>query len=187
MSINSFCIEGIDRLGKDSLISGIKNKLGFHQEIHYQKPEILEVYANNLLKDAQKTYQSVSFYDMMTMLSHNDVRFIMNRAHLGEYVYSPRYRGYSGDYVFNLEKHFPKFLDNTLLVLLWTSSFLFIKDDGMSFDFNKKEDEQKDFINAFHLSNMKHKIMIDVHNGKGSFKSKEEILNIVLQSYKDIK
>jgi hypothetical protein len=198
--LNSIIIEGIDRLGKNTLISGIKNRLGFFQEIHYQKPEILDHYVKKArrvldLPDdfdsekvkylTQKLYQQESFIDMMKLLS-TDVPFIMNRAHLGESVYSHRYRGYSGDYVFNLEQNYPAFLDNTLLVLLHTSSFDFIKDDGLSFNFDKKDEEQMDFIRAFEKSQVKHKLLLDVNDGSGNFVAPEKLLEVVIHAFNEL-
>ena len=205
--LKSIIIEGIDRLGKDTLIQGLKNQLGYFQVIHYQKPELLEFFLKqarqifNLPDDfngeqvislAQKQYQINSFTNMMKFLSDDNSRFIMNRSHLGEAVYSKRYRNYSGDYIFDLEKnidlssYMSSFTDTTLLVLLHTSSFNFIKDDGQSFDFSKKDEEQMDFVRAFEKSDIKHKLMLDVHDGKGGFVPKEKLLSVVIQAYKEL-
>lgn len=204
--LKSIIIEGIDRLGKDTLIQGLKNQLGYFQVIHYQKPEILDCYVKEAARNmdlpdgmitanvnayAQKHYQLNSFRNMMKLLG-SDAKLILNRAHLGEFVYAPRYRNYSGDYVFELEKSFfaggfkETFLDTTLLVLLHTSSFDFIKDDGQSFDFDRKDEEQMDFIRAFEKSDIKHKLLLDVHDGKGGFVPKEKLLSVVVQAYKEL-
>lgn len=200
MALKSIIIEGIDRLGKDTLIQGLKNKLGYFHDVHYQKPEMLEFYIkrarhalnvpDNFIDDkikslAQKLYQQQSFTDMMKMLQI-DVRFILNRAHLGEFVYAQRYRSYDGDYVFELEKNIAGFLDSTLLVLLHTSSFEFIKDDGLSFDFNKKDEEQMDFIRAFEKSQIKHKLLLDVNDGNGKFVPAEKLLDVVVHTYDEL-
>ena len=203
--IKSIICEGGDRLGKDSLIKGIKDRLGYFNTVHYQKPELLECFLNeartsqgkpdNFVDDqirryAFMTYQRKSFSDMFAMLS-SEQRYIMNRAHLGEYVYSPRYRKYDGSYVFDLENKFTndhgsKFTDTTLLILLHTSDFSFIKDDGLSFDWEKKEEEQNDFIRAFERSNIKNKVMIDVCDGIGNFVPKETILSSVLFALQEL-
>lgn len=151
-------VEGVDRLGKDTLIKGLLDKLGFFQVIHYQKPLNLDSLGNSL-----EAYQERSFEKMFGMLDAGDM--ILNRAHLGEVVYAPRYRGYSGEYVFDIEKQHPRSLDNTLLVLLTTSSWKPITDDGDSFDFSKKDEEQADFIKAFDRSLIRQKFMIDVQSG----------------------
>jgi hypothetical protein len=78
------------------------------------------------------------------------------------------------------------FQDTTLLVLLHTSSFEFVKDDGLSFDFSKKDEEQMDFVRAFEKSNIKHKLMLDVHDGNGGFVPKDKLLGVVIQCYKEL-
>jgi hypothetical protein len=197
--LKSIIIEGIDRLGKDTLIKEIMNRLGYFQVIHYQKPEILdfilsdvrrlmdlpdEIVNDTVISMAYKRYQQQSFLNMMKLLS-SDASLILNRAHLGEFVYSPRYRNYSGDYVFDLEKQ-SECLDTTLLIVLHTSSFDFIEDDGLSFDFNKKDDEQMDFIRAFEKSNIKHKLLLDVNDGKGKFVPKDRLAKIAIQAFHEL-
>lgn len=193
--LKDIIIDGVDRLGKDSLIDGILNQLGFFQEVHYQKPKRLNYYFNREYArnsevaeiETLRHYQLESFVHMFRMMSLPG-RHIMNRTHLGEYVYAPRYRKYGGDYVFDLERQFTndhnsKFADTTLLVLLTTSDFSFIQDDGLSFDFNKKEEEQEDFKKAFTKSTIKNKIMVDVANGLGGYRNRDLILEEVLVAY----
>ena len=190
-------IEGVDRTGKDTLIKGLQDRLGFFQVIHYQKPLLLERFVHevsrhkdvqeaDVKKEALKAYQQESFRSMFMMLKNTHPRIICNRAHLGEAVYAKRYRGYDGDYVFNIEQQFsfPEgALEKTLLVLLYTSDFSFIEDDGQSFDVTKREEEQNDFVRAFDMSLMPHKIMINVNAG-GHFKDRSEVLGEVLKHLK---
>jgi thymidylate kinase len=199
--LRSIIIEGIDRTGKSSLINGIQHELGFFQRIHFQKPELLETY----LKDARiqldkppdalddavkafayKKYQADSFTNMFRALS-SPARLILDRAHLGEAVYAHRYRGYSGDFVFTIEKElaYAEVLETTMLILLHTSSFEFIQDDGESFDFSKKEEEQNDFIRAFEKSKFKHKMMVDV-SFEDKFAPAEKIAKAVTRGYHDL-
>lgn len=171
-----FLIEGVDRLGKSTLIQGLQDALGYHLVVHYEKPKKLKAYADDempLLK-----YQEELYSNMFAMI-HNDLPIIFDRAHLGEAVYAPMYRKYSGEYVFEMEKGANT--SRSRLVLLTTSDFSFIKDDGLSLDFNKKEEEQALFIEAFKRSNIEDKVIIDVSNGNGSYKSAEQILAEVLK------
>ena len=175
----SYIICGIDRLGKDTLISNIQDRLGHHFVLHYSKPQALEFYGEDLLR-----YQHASFVSGFELMSArpSSVGLIFNRFHLGEAVYSNLYRGYDGNYVFDLEQTWgAEFMTDVTLVLLTTSDFSFIKDDGESFDFSRKEEEQEMFKKVFNKSAFRHKIMVDVANGKGGFKSPEDILNEVLQ------
>lgn len=190
----SYIVEGIDRLGKSSLIDGIQHKFGFFNTMHYQRPKLLHHYQHAPMGDehAFEQYQYDSFTSMFNLMLGSEP-FIMDRGHLGEYVYAPRYRGYSGSYVFDLEQTFINQWDRSdprgdfiglpppmKLILLITSDFSFIKDDGLSFDWSRKEEEQDDFITAFECSKLP-KAMIDVSNGKGSYKKPYEILDEALK------
>lgn len=176
----NFIIEGIDRLGKDLLIRKLKNMFGYFLILHHQIPEPLEFYkANNLF-----LYQKDSFITTMSLLKIAEVqniKIICNRSWLGENVYSKRYRNYSGEYIFDLEYITGmNLLENTKLILLTTSNFDILKDDGKSLDFTQKEEEQEDFKNTYLRSSIKNKVLIDVHNGIGKFKNPNDILNEVL-------
>lgn len=165
-------IEGIDRLGKDTLIKNIVENNGFHFEIHYSKPKKMAIYGNDLY-----VYQRASFQAGFELLLAQDVPVILNRFHLGECTYAPLYRGYSGDYVFKMEKEYcVDKLNDVKLILLTTSDFSFIEDDGDGFDFSKKEEEQRMFIDAFNKSIIRDKVIIDVSNGDGGFKNEKDIL-----------
>jgi hypothetical protein len=93
--------------------------------------------------------------------------------------------------VFDLERKFThdhgsKFANNTLLVLLQSSNFDFIQDDGLSYDFSQKEAEQNDFIRAFERSEIVHKILIDVYDGKSGFVPKQLILDTVITAMNEL-
>lgn len=178
---NKFLIEGIDRLGKSSLVAGIQQVRGYHVVIHHSKPLKLECYNFSSLE-----YQQHTFRSMFSML--RDARYtpiICDRAHLGEAVYGPMYRQTSGDYVFDLEQAFEMHMTyNTRLVLL-TEDFDIAEhfvDDGESFDITKRRSEQQLFLNAFERSLMPDKRVVSVTDpGTGGFKRREQILAEVLE------
>jgi hypothetical protein len=178
-----FC--GLDRTGKSSMIQGVRDQLGFMTAIHYSKPAHLKCYGNLPTTKALQAYQQESFTDMFKLLS-GDVPLLLDRAHLGELVYSQRYRGYSGDYVLELEQRFPEALSKTLLVLLTTDELLErnLVDDGLSFDWSARGSEQLDFIDAFIRSSFPHKLMLNVGDGRGNFRSKDELTTLVVQQMK---
>jgi thymidylate kinase len=174
MTATAFVIEGLDRLGKGTLIENIQQECGFRMYYHYEKPKSLAFYKQ--FKNNLETYQLASFEVGFQTLA-SCIPVIFDRFHLGETVYSPRYRNYSGDYVFDLEeKYGADEMTHVKMILLTTSNFDFIVDDGLSFDFSKKGEEQKDFISAFNKSIFPNKIIIDVHDGHGSFKDPKKIL-----------
>ena len=176
-----FIIEGIDRLGKDTLIKNIQDRLGFHFVLHYSKPQQLAFYHGSL-----EAYQNESFERGFALIDNVSAGFfltplIFNRFHLGENVYAPLYRGYDGDYVFKFEEDFGVHtFTHTNLILLTTSDFSILTDDGESFDFSKKEEEQEMFRKAFDKSILPNKVVIDVANGQGGYKDPLQILEEAL-------
>lgn len=185
-----FLIDGIDRLGKSTLIDKIQQKYGYHLVIHYDKPKVLNESleiakefttktGNDLLNEARHLYQIHANRNMFQLMK-TDIPIIFDRTHLGELVYAPLYRGYKGDYVLSMEQDFIDekpytYPDDVKLILLTTSNTEMLQDDGLSFDFSKKEEEQKMFIEAFNRSALKNKVMVDVHNGQGGYKSYDQV------------
>lgn len=194
-SPNIFAIEGIDRLGKSTLINGLRSKLGYHEVIHFQKPDLLEYYSQDTFicplpdyvrddpkKRAQFQYQYASFMNSMRLADAPGARIIFDRWHLGEVVYSPLYRGYSGDYVFDLEKEHA--LQGVRLILL-TEDFKIARhfvDDQLSLgSVENREKEQDAFIAAFERSNIRDKRLICVTDpATGGFKPKQNVLQEAL-------
>lgn len=169
-------IEGLDRLGKSTLIQNILKEFGYHSAIHYSKPVFPNPYSTQKAQGL-KEWQIESFKNGFD-LCFSGANIIFDRFHLGEAVYAHRYRNYDGNYVFFLEDEYTAILDNLHLILLYTDNFQFQVDDGDSFDFSKREEEMQDFIKAFNKSKIKNKIMINVHNGEGGYKTINEINRI---------
>lgn len=197
---NVYVIEGIDALGKSTVVDGLKQKLGFFQVLHFQKPEKLQFYEgagrfwleehpefascgksnDKYIENEQyRQYQKASFRNSMIMAT-SGARLIYDRWHLGECVYAPLYRGYSGDYVFDLEKRLHLNCKGNVRLILLTEDFSVAKhfvDDGESFDISKREQEQEMFIEAFNKSCIPNKRIICVTDkATGGFRHKEQIL-----------
>lgn len=192
-------IEGLDRLGKSTLAANLEHRLGCFTHIHFGKPPVLSCYLQEVgatsfnfstseaLK-AKALYQRESFKLMFKLLS-GPGRFILDRAHLGEAVYAKRYRSYDGDYVFNYETiEHGNALANTLLVLLVNYDPKLeerLVDDGQSFDWSKRKEEQDDFISAFNRSRFVNKLLLPVGNGAGEFINAELLTDLVTIKYND--
>lgn len=193
MDKTTFCVDGLDRLGKSTLIQAIKQRLGYYQVIHFSKPERLAAYANSYEHDEnyQKInnpdlfhYQRASFINSMLMVK-SGARIIFDRWHLGEAVYSPLYRGYDGSYVFDLEKKFELDKNSNVRLILLTEDFNKSKhfnDDGQSLgSIDNRSREQEMFINAFEKSIIADKRLVCVTAENGKFKDREDILQEVLE------
>jgi len=194
-----FLIEGLDRLGKSTLIQGIRDELGYYEVVHFSKPQRLAVYDGQATTEGELNklqsfyhYQFAGFENMMKLLV-SEAKIIFDRAHLGEAVYSPMYRNYSGEYVFELEKAYlqsergfyiynigaPRLI---LLVEDFGVARHFV-DDGESFGpIEKREEEQSRFLVAFNKSIIQDKRIICVTDqALGGFRRKEDILREALQ------
>lgn len=223
---NVFGIEGLDRLGKSTLIQGILDTLGYHQVIHFSKPQKLAVYekqftdfTGQLLTDecafdengnslavippevrAVYRYQYESFKNSM-MLATSGARIIFDRWHIGEVVYSPMYRNYSGEYVYDLEQKYGlgeqkkvtpplpggyEMEDIGVRLILLVEDFTVARhfvDDGQSLGtVDKRAEEQSRFVNAFHKSHIRDKRIVCVTDlSTGQFRSKKDILEEALR------
>ena len=109
------------------------------------------------------------------MMSDKNSNFIFDRSHIGEYVYAPIYRNYDGSYVFDLEKKYKDdyssdFIETSILILLTSSDFSFIEDDGLSFNVDNKLLEQTKFLKAF-LTVAKSRLFKSKYNFNGYYKS----------------
>ena len=174
MKRNIFILcEGPDNTGKSTLINNIKqhfNQYTLHA-LHYSNvkqntPELVQQYS-------KKMYTEM-FQQMINVTLSDKSGIICDRSHLGEMVYGPMYRGYSGEYVLDIEKnfiYFKSFWDNLFLFTLYDSPERLIKrDDALSFttDLDKKKVEIQNFLNAHEKSNIKHKKLINIehHNAE---------------------
>lgn len=186
-----YIICGLDRLGKSTLIQGIRDELGYYEVVHFSKPQRLQVYDGMATTEGEVSklqsfyhYQYHGFINMMKLLV-SDANIIFDRGHLGEAVYSPMYRNYSGDYVFDLEQEYRIGDRNNIRLILLTEDTDIAKhfvDDGESLGpIEKREEEQQRFIDAFNRSAIKDKRIINVTDlGLGGFRRKEDILREAL-------
>jgi len=158
-------IEGTDNTGKDTqqnLIIEKLNNLIFHK-VHYSSLP----FKNDI--DKHTSYSKQMYTDMFRMMNEckdKDINIIFNRSHLGESVYSPLYRGYSGDYVFDIEKEYVNKLRENLYLITLTNDpqIIMSRDDGKSFYGNEEEvkAEVDGFNRAHRLSKIKNKLLVNI-------------------------
>jgi len=164
-------IEGTDNVGKDTqqdlIIKNMSNHV-FHK-LHYSSLPFKDD------KDKHAAYSKDLYETMFQLMIKSksteteddlDINIIFNRSHLGESIYSPLYRGYSGDYVFDIEKKYTKALREELyLITLVNDPHTILKrDDGKSFYGNEEEvkAEVDGFTRAHRKSTIKNKLLINV-------------------------
>lgn len=176
-------LEGSDNTGKDT-----QQKL---LQTHF-KDDIFHCFHYSGLnfdtKEEHIVYSTRMYDDMFKLMCECLVfsglgrNFIFNRSHLGEAVYSPLYRDYDGDYVFDIEREYVDRLnDNLYLIVLTDDPETVIKrDDGMSFykDIQGVTKEIEYFKRAFIKSLIKNKTLININN-KSPREVNSEIIDFI--------
>jgi len=165
-----YIFEGMDNCLKDTLIQLLRSHL---------KPQTQILKFSNPPKNIEspENWQKEHFKDMFKIMELNlncgTRNLILNRAHLGEFVYSPIYRGYKGDWVFDLEKLFlcasNEYAKKVKLFVLIDSdnSQLNLREDGKSLSKKnnlKLNQERSKFLEAFEKSEIPNKSLFDLSN-----------------------
>lgn len=179
-------IEGPDNVGKTTLIKNIKN--------HYNDYFLHELHYSNVKQDKDKVqeYSTKLYHQMFNLMFqstiHEKFGFIVDRSHLGEMVYGPIYRNYSGEFVLDIERSYHHILDfwnDVYLITLYDSPENLIKrDDGLSFsiDNNIKQKEIDNFLNAHRLSTIKHKLLINIE-----YNDEKQTINKAIDFIQEVK
>lgn len=159
-------IEGCDAIGKGTQIALIEKEFeklaAAVHIIHYSN---IKLDTNDAIKVAsQIRYREM--FKLMSSVPDNNV-LIFDRSHIGESVYSPMYRNYNGDFVFDFEKDYVKreHPETKLIVFTDTPEAVIERDkkrgDGLSFslDVDKKKQELEAFERAYNMSCLDKKLI----------------------------
>ena len=173
-------VEGLDRCGKDTQIKNIKQYL---LEENENKSVHIIHYSALPVKDNIQQRSLIQYFDMFRIMNacieFTDMHLIFNRSHIGEAVYSPLYRSYSGEYIYNIESEFKHILPKIYLItFIDTSLNCLNRDDGLSLsnsDIDKVKKEIDLFVDATNKSSIGHKLIVDIKD-----KSIDEVRNIIV-------
>jgi thymidylate kinase len=173
-------VEGPDNVGKSTLIKNVKdyfNDMTLHN-LHYSN-------VKQPSKEAVIEYSKKTFNEMFQMMEFQ-IRFhksgiICDRSHLGEMIYGPIYRDYTGEFVLDIEKTYSNNIslwNNLFLITLVDEpENLIARDDGLSFstDLEKKQTEIDNFCNAHNKSLIKNKLQLNIKDYDADAASKAVI------------
>ena len=162
MTSTVILFEGPDRLGKSTQL--LKTKKWF--EAKGRTPHVLH-YSNVKAPDPEKASRKLytQEFELFSFAHAFGLDLLLDRSHLGEAVYSPIYRGYSGDYVFDLEKkHLKPDQDVRLVLFVDDPENVVAREDGKSFsaDVERKTIEMEAFVEAFEKSSIQLKTVVDI-------------------------
>ncbi len=182
-------IEGTDNTGKDTLISKILEKYPIATIIHCGKP---------YSKKYSSIEQDTLFNIYCNLIINNEFKYsnviIMNRSHIGEYVYGTLYRNRSKNEVFNMINNINMALNNKkdlsiyyIQLLCDSTNLLKNNEDGKSLSNGKVDKIMKEselFKEIFEKTNIKNKKLIFVNDGD-KFRSREDIFNEAISFIND--
>lgn len=152
-------VEGIDNVGKGTQINLIRS---------YFKDYKFQIMHHSNVKGVDRKYSLCLYkktFDLVRVAMANDISLILDRSHLGEYVYSEMYRGYDGNYVFDIEDQYNDVTNNAILIVLIDKPENTLKrDDGKSLSTNLENriKEKERFEYAYEKSRIKNKILINI-------------------------
>ena len=184
-------IEGLDQVGKDTLIESVAREYTHVIKRHWGYPK-------GETNEEKTSYQKDSFnweFKLHNILqtASNEVDknsiLIWNRSHIGELVYGTIYRDSQPEtWVMDLEKKYCFDLaDNIYLIYLHADpEFVIKQDDGKSYSANlaDKKNELSKFNSACNRSSIRKKLFIKV-NENGEYKSQQDIINSVFNFIND--
>lgn len=149
----NYVIFGIDRIGKNNFMEHV---LPINLEINY---------ADKIPSDVDpRKYAEERYIRYFNDLKNRD-NICWNRGHLDEMIYGDLYRHQDPKWIKDMETANKDNFGNTIFTLLYTDDFSILTDDGLSLDFNRKEEEQALFEKYFEEIPAPYKIKIKVNDG----------------------
>lgn len=113
--------EGPEKTGKtkqSKLLRSYLLKIGMIPHILSYSDIILDTVTNTRFKTEVVYNELFKIFNLINKSSYDNC-MILNGSHIGESVYSPLYKNYDGDYVFNIEENYSK-------MGFWDRVFLFV-------------------------------------------------------------
>lgn len=188
--MKTIIIEGLDRCGKNSLITGVCNHFEYDNISirHCAKPpknvdNIYQWQMRCFIKEGELSKNMKTMEDSEHKYYENIL--IYNRYYPGEYVYGILFRSYDKKFISHRLNEFEKQyidLENANLITLYADPvFLMNNEDGNSLSqtVEQKTKEIELFKEYHERSLIKNKLLLKVDN-EGKFLDKDYLLNTVL-------
>lgn len=187
-----YIVEGMERCGKTTTVNFLRSII--------KNPKLLVLHSAKPPKGVNTfEWSQQHYFNLCTQaakLSDEGWDVIMDRSHIGEFVYGPIYRGTAPtdirtslvfDGFFNKE-------DTYLFVLIDDANNVAARDDGLSLAQNVEQTtyERQRFITAFDKSTIKNKFLMDwagheANHGKKFFEEKMQHLATIIRDIIGVK
>ena len=162
------CISGAKDIGKFNLAKDLQQHFYFRTPVGITPVHISHYSGFKPPTAYNKTISKIHYKDGFEIIKGNNLNdriMIYSGFHIDEYVYGSKIRGYNTDFIFDLEKEFKQYLNQTFYILLTS---------------NKSEDN-KLFKDAFAKSIMPHKRYINTDKS-----TREEITQKAIAFMKEL-
>ncbi|HRW22613.1 MAG TPA: hypothetical protein P5509_11635 [Bacteroidales bacterium] len=166
-------VEGVDRTGKDTLISWLCSQSNNYTVRHFTKPQgnTNQERIDFQKKDFENEFHLSFYRNKPNYTPQPNDMYIWNRSHIGEYVYGQMYRKYDPSWIFDMELQFNfDMSDDIYLILLYADpKFLIEREDGHSLS-SKLEDRETEiqlFLDAVDKSHIQNKLTLKVNDTEG--------------------
>lgn len=159
-------IEGPDNTGKSTQIRRIYNVLSRTSPthiVHYAGFSGVSAEESEMM--SKRMYRDM--FRMIDWATRANTNLIFDRSHIGEMVYAPIFRKYSGDFVLEIEKEFSNsswWSNLCLITFVDEPENLIGRDDGLSFSTDReiKQEEVDGFARAHNLSSIEKKWFMNI-------------------------
>lgn len=188
-------IEGLDNVGKDTIINRLQSEFQTTIIEHCSKPksETPEEQAIEKRQDDIKNMGN-ALYFAVNEKNNDNIALIFNRSWYGEYVYGCMYRNNNPENVkrdiLTIEYCLNAVIDKNdiyfITLLSDNADFLIKNEDGLSLSKAKKElieEETNRFKEIYNFSTIKNKHIIYV-NDNDKFRDREDIYNEIINYIK---
>ena len=161
--------EGPDRIGKSTQVKKLFQLMNMSENkiptimLHNAYFPIIQSTIDFKKEQIQKYY---NYYEnqMNVLCEGRDANWILDRSHLGEWVYGQLYRKYKSYDIFELDNFIQKYFDCYLIVMIDDSERLIEREDGNSFsqkDLGLKQKEIYLFKEVYYNSKITKKFLIN--------------------------
>lgn len=199
--MNVIIFEGVDNLGKSTLINNIANRYKDTRDIvfmHATGPKNKEgespaAYQKRAFQQAIGKCNYIANTEHIYDTSKKNIVF-MDRSHYGEYVYGQIYRGSTSDEILTMFKNIRYSLYNIIVVHLEASAeFVVSHDDNKSFtsDYDpekriKTVQREIDLFNeCFEKVKPRYYIKINVEGSDNNYRNIDELTDEILSKIKE--
>jgi hypothetical protein len=159
MQKSLYIIEGVDGVGKTTIVKELANRL---HALSGQHPVVIHCTGPCTWSDDKNGFQYEQYLRLVediipAVIDKSDI--ILDRSHVGEGVYGVIHRGAKPEYLRRLDTSIIEEVERHLLVLLAAADVNSLRDDGNNIDKSKLVDEAALFMDYFNSTQLQKRLV----------------------------